>query len=192
MSVLENLYRLMRTTGIYRLDGESLVDAELMSYGVSLQAVEDRLETILREGIIATAEDEGLSAMEAVMGKPDRGTLSPEDRRAMILYWLSILPGDFDLEGMKNALRSVGLSADILEDLPGERITVRQEEYRGARETFDMIMRDCEQMLPAHLEILFDLGALSWDGFDRQDLTFDARDACDLSWDQFEAQDEIE
>ena len=55
-----------------------------------------------------------------------------------------------------------------------------------------MIMRDCEQMLPAHLEILFDLGALSWDGFDRQDLTFDARDACDLSWDQFEAQDEIE
>ena len=187
---LAGLYRLMRSTGIYRLDGDTLVDHELAAYGAAFAPLETALDTLLREGFIATAEDAGLSAYERIMGEPDRTGLAAADRRGMLLYRLSILPGDFDPQGMADALRSVGLEAEILEEFANRRLTIRQLDYRGARETFDLIVRDCEKLLPAHLELFFDLGALSWDGFDSEDLTFDARDALDLSWDQFEAQPE--
>ena len=61
----EFLKTLLAPLGVYRLDRDSLSGAELYALGRGLDAVAERLERAEREGVTATAEDEGLRRREA-------------------------------------------------------------------------------------------------------------------------------
>ena len=54
------LRQLLSPLGIYNLDGGSVNGAELYALGRALDRTGQRLETVERESVTATAEDEGL------------------------------------------------------------------------------------------------------------------------------------
>ena len=85
----EFLRRLLAPLGIYRLDRDSLSGAELYALGRGLDAVSDRLDEVEREGVTATAEDEGLRRREALfLRRPASTTL--KERRGAIAALLQI------------------------------------------------------------------------------------------------------
>ena len=60
------LRQLLSPLGIYNLDGSSVNGAELYALGRALDRTGQRLETVERESVTATAEDEGLDRKSVV------------------------------------------------------------------------------------------------------------------------------
>ena len=74
----EYLRALLAPLGVYRLDRDSLSGAELYALGQGLDAVSARLDGVEREGVTATAEDEGLRRREALfLRRPAAVTCAP-------------------------------------------------------------------------------------------------------------------
>ena len=83
MGYYRYLCDLLRPLRVYRLEPESISGAELYAAGESLDAVAERLETAEREGILATAENEGLARREALFASHGAATTA-QARRAAI------------------------------------------------------------------------------------------------------------
>lgn len=183
---LEQMLLLLRPLGIYTLEEESLVYCELASYAKGFALVYDRLALLYREAFLPTAESFGLDYLEQLMGFPANNKLDLERRRELLRYTISLAAGDYDLEGMKNGLRSIGLDAEIEEDRENERLYITANAFLGNFISYDRLKRDAQKILPAHLEVIFEFGNFTWDAFDAKDKTFDQLDARDFSWDEFE------
>ena len=78
----EYLKALLAPLGVYRLDRDSLSGAELYALGKGLDQVSARLETVERECVTATAEDEGLRRREALFLRRPASTTLKEGRAA--------------------------------------------------------------------------------------------------------------
>ena len=173
---------LLRPLGLYRLDGATLVDAELAAYGAGFALVEQELAELERESLIQTAEGYGLALREQAMElllRPDAGL---KKRRDLLLYRLAVAPTDYTRIGMYGSLLAAGLNAILVEDKVQQRLRIIENGFTGSYEDMDAIQEDVRKMLPAHLEADFDIGSLSWDQFDAADPTFDEFDAKDATW----------
>ncbi len=182
---METLRGLMRSTRLYSLEEGGLVEAELLSYASVLEEIERALASTAQEAIPLTAADSGLLAYEEVLGQ-DRNGLPVDKRREMIVYALSMQPKDFDKQGIVRALRSLGIETEITEQTAEERITVKITEFSGNIRDYDKLREDARGILPAHLEIVFEMSSFTWDEFDAKDLTWDGFEANSFSWDEFE------
>lgn len=180
------LYAALRPLGLYRLDGTTLVDAELSAYGAGFAFVEQALEELSRECFIQTAEGYGLSLREEAMQlllRPDGGE---EKRRTLLLYRLAVAPTDYNVRGMVSSLRAAGLNALIVEDFVSKRLRIVENGFIGSYQEIDSIKDDVRRMLPAHLEADFDMGSMTWNQFDAADPTFDVFDGHDITWAQWD------
>ena len=63
------LRALLAPLGVYDLRDGTINGAELYALGIGMDAVSQRLETVERESLTATAEDEGLSRREALFAR---------------------------------------------------------------------------------------------------------------------------
>ena len=110
----EFLRRLLAPLGVYRLDRDSLSGAELYALGRGLDAVSDRLDEVEREGVTATAEDEGLRRREALfLRRP--AAVTPEERRAAIAALLQIDGDSLTPEAISRTIRGCGIRAQAIE-----------------------------------------------------------------------------
>ena len=184
-SCMDTMRSLLRSTGIYSLEEGGLVEAELLSYAAVLEDLECLLTDTAREAIPLTAQNSGLVAYEELLGQ-DPADLSVQKRRDMIVYALSMQPKDFDKQGILRALRSLGIETEILEQPLEERITVKITEFSGNIHDYDKLREDARGILPAHLEIIFEMSSFTWDEFDAKDLTWDEFEANSFTWDEFE------
>lgn len=86
MGYYNYLCELLRPLRVYRLDEGSLSGAELYAAGEGLDAAAEALEKAVREGVLMTAEDEGLSRRERLFSRRrrahDAGAASAGDRVA--------------------------------------------------------------------------------------------------------------
>lgn len=85
MGYYNYLCELLRPLRVYRLDEGSLSGAELYAAGEGLDAAAEALEKAVREGVLMTAEDEGLSRRERLfsrVGAHDAGAAPAGDRVA--------------------------------------------------------------------------------------------------------------
>ena len=73
MGYYNYLCELLRPLRVYRLDEGSLSGAELYAAGEGLDAAAEALEKAAREGVLMTAEDEGLSRRERDAGAAPAG-----------------------------------------------------------------------------------------------------------------------
>ena len=90
MSSYDNMTAAMRAVGVYSLNGQSIVDMELMSYAKELDCVTNVIDRTIRESIIMTAADEGLEFYEKAFGSPySTNTLS--ERREMLIQKMRLV-----------------------------------------------------------------------------------------------------
>lgn len=83
MGYYNYLCELLRPLRVYRLDEGSLSGAELYAAGEGLDAAAEALEKAVREGVLMTAEDEGLSRRERLFSASARA------RRRRCVGWRS-------------------------------------------------------------------------------------------------------
>ena len=82
MGYYNYLCELLRPLRVYRLDEGSLSGAELYAAGEGLDAAAEALEKAAREGVLMTAEDEGLSRRERLFSRVGARTTPALRRRA--------------------------------------------------------------------------------------------------------------
>ena len=97
MGYYNYLCELLRPLRVYRLDEGSLSGAELYAAGEGLDAAAEALEKAVREGVLMTAEDEGLSRRERLFSRVGART-TPALRRLAIASLLRVGGDGFTLE----------------------------------------------------------------------------------------------
>lgn len=189
-SVRASLYALLKPLRLYRLSGESRVDFELAAYLSGLEAIEQQLKALLRELHVQTAQGHALRLWEEWTGMPRSVEITPEQQREMILHRLSLSPGDFTPHGMDSSLRSAGLVARLQEEGP-ELLTVEVSSFVGGSDTIDIVKDYALAMLPAHVEVRFDVGIFTWEMFDANEWQFDTMDGLDFTWTEFDLRGQL-
>lgn len=89
------LCQLLEPLGVYNLSGDSINGAELHALGAVLDQTGERLETVEREAVTATAEGEGLCRLRVVFPRVSGVPAEFEQIRKIIL---EILPCHLDVE----------------------------------------------------------------------------------------------
>ena len=111
MGYYNYLCELLRPLRVYRLDEGSLSGAELYAAGEGLDAAAEALEKAVREGVLMTAEDEGLSRRERLFSRIGART-TPALRRLAIASLLRVGGDGFTLDQLKTAAAREGLSVN--------------------------------------------------------------------------------
>lgn len=184
MSSYDNMTAAMRSVGVYSLNGQSIVDMELMSYAKELDCISNMIDITIRESIIMTAADEGLEFYEKSFGSPNSTNTLPE-RRDMLIQKMRLNTNDNTKDGMRRFFQSMGLDCEIHEipvafDLhiqPLRQITNSERKY---------LIKRALEFVPYHLTFLIDCRNSVWADYDNRDHTFAQIDALDMTWSDFE------
>ncbi|MBC8570526.1 hypothetical protein [Zongyangia hominis] len=176
----------LRPLGLYDLREGSFVARELRCYAAALDAVDDALDALLREGFVQTASETGISRMEAITSSRQSADMPIEKRREMLLYRFAHRPDDFSPEGMKNGLRAIGLDATLVELLAQEQLVLSDSSAMADLSQYLRVRREAGQLLPAHLEVLFDMGTLTWAVFEGKNHTWSQWNNLALNWMELE------
>lgn len=174
---------LLAPLGVYDLSEDAVNGAELHALGAGLDRLADTLETVEREALTATAEDEGLRRREALFAR--RGAaVTPEERRAAMAALLQI-DGDSLTPGAIDAtLRGCGIRARALEMGEG-CLRVIFPEVAGEPAEFGQIEKILLDILPCHLEIEFYFRFLTWAECEAAAWTWAAVEDAGHTWESF-------
>ena len=180
----EYLQRLLAPLGVYRLDRDSLSGAELYALGRGLDAVSNRLDAVEREGVTATAEDEGLRRREALfLRRPAAATA--EERRAAIAALLQIDGDSLTPEAIRRTIRGCGIRAETVE-LGTNRVRVVFPETAGVPAEFEQIEKIVLDILPCHLDVEFYFRFLTWEECERVGFTWALVEERGYDWTGFQ------
>lgn len=183
---MQSMCALLRPVGAYSLREDSLVYIELLSYYAGLRLVEEEIALLEREGLVPAAEGFGLKTWEHIIRSTALTSSSADDRRQIVLYTLSRMPGDFNLEGMLRGLHSIGLTCTVEENVAAQTVSVVVSSYAGTLRAYEDVLARVVSILPAHVNVALDIGALTWEQLDIMDWSFNEQDARDETWDEFE------
>ena len=185
MEIQNRLSAQLRPLRLYRLDGSTMVDAELAAYAAGIGLLEDTLDTLERELFVSTALDYGLSLREQLFGG-NNPWLPLSDRREMLLYRGGITAADCTREGIERAVAAAGVRCSIQENRPDGILYINYMELLNSFAGQEAVKRAAQEFLPAHLEALFDFRDLSWNTIDARGLDFNAMDTAGRTWDQID------
>lgn len=179
----EYLKALLAPLGVYRLDGGSVSGAELHALGRELDLAAERLETVERESVTATAEDEGLRRREALfLRRPASTTL--QERRAAIAALLQIDGDSLTPEAINRTISGCGIRARVVE-LGTNQVQVEFPNTAGVPQDFDQIERIIMDILPCHLGVSFHLRYLTWEACHRAGYTWRSVEEQGHTWETF-------
>lgn len=165
-TAVDALYEALAPLKLYALEQDSLVDKELAAYGAGFSLVEELLADIEAQAFIHTTTGESLARHEQLVGLVPQPGSDLETRRSLVLYRLGVAPHDYTLSGLTSSIRAAGMEALITELPESESLRVRCERLIDTTMDLERLLDSVESMLPAHLEILFDIGEMTWDMFD--------------------------
>lgn len=161
MKHLENLIDLLRPLGVYDLRAGTVNRGELESYALPLDDGLDGLNATAREMNLASAEDFGLSMVEALL--PYRPvSVTVEQRRAALAALLRIGGDSFTPAAINDTLAGCGVNARAEEtDRPGY-VEVYFPGVEGIPPRFEQLQAIIEDILPCHLDITYVFWYRSW------------------------------
>ena len=169
---------------VYRLEN-SLNGAELESAGAALDGVDQVLEEVEREMLLLTAEDWGLSAVEALLRRrPAAPTL--EQRREALAALLRIGGDSFTLEAINDTLRGCGLQAVASETGTPGYVEVRFPDVPGIPDGIETMQAIIEEILPAHVGITYVYWFSTWAELEEQLETWGDIEELGLTWGEME------
>ena len=178
------LRALLAPLGVYRLDRDSLSGAELYALGRGLDAASARLDQVEREGLTATAEDEGLRRREALfLRRP--AAVTPEERRAAIAALLQIDGDSLTPEAIDRTIRGCGIRAKAIE-MGTNQVRVVFPETAGVPAEFEQIRKIILDILPCHLGVEFYFRFLTWEECHREEYTWALVEEREYDWSGFQ------
>ena len=178
------LKNLLLPLGVYDLSVGSVSEGELYALGIALDTAAERLETVERESLTATAEDEGLDRREALFARKS-AALTAESRRAAIAALLQIDGDSLTPEAINRTIQGCGVRAKALEVDTG-RLRVIFPDVNGVPPEFREIENIVLDILPCHLEVEFYFRYLTWQECEAMELTWKGVEADLHTWESFE------
>ena len=180
----EYLRALLEPLGVYDLSEGTINGVELAALGEGFDTIGQRLETVEREALTATAEDEGLRRREALFARRPAAQTA-EERRAAIAALLqidgdSLTPEDIDL-----TLQGCGIKARAVE-LGDGVLQVIFPEVAGVPDEFEQIQKIILDILPCHLEVSFYFRYLTWEECENAGYTWEIVEAAEHTWETFQ------
>lgn len=182
MTSLEEMIKILRPSGIYRLEEDSVVYRELQTYAEQFDRVSAKLNEVLREAMVQTAASYGLDGMEHLLGHSGAG-LTEEQRRGMIICRLSSASRGFTRPGVERTLKTLGYNGEITEDFENGVLIFEPLGGNAGAEDYGALIEEIRAILPAQLRFSFAVAAPTWDELDARDKTFAAWDGAALPWD---------
>lgn len=185
MSHGQYLRDLLEPLGVYRWEG-SFQWGELQSAGAALDGVADHLAETRREMSLATAQAEGLTGWQALLGCRT-ASRNEEDLRLALAALLRIGGDSFTLEAMNDTLRGCGLPAQAAETgdplqltvtFPGAGVPAEREE----------LQRIVEEILPCHVQVRYVYTRLTWEGLEARYPTWESLEEEGTTWQALEKQ----
>ena len=181
MSYANALVQLLRPLGVYTFREGSFSLGELQALGDALDSAEAVEETGHRESILLTAEDEGLSKMEALF----RGRSVADDaagRRAALLAFLQFGGDSFTPAALQSCLLACGVNC-LLTELGVNHVQLSFPGVMGEPEGIGMIRIIADDLLPCQLRIDFFFRYCTWG--ETEDYGFTWERLAEMSWDEW-------
>lgn len=185
MGYYSYLCALLEPLRVYALEDTSISGAELRAAGGELDRVAASLDTAEREGILATAEGEGLSRRERLFARWPV-TTSTELRRRAIEALAQINAGNFTLADINRAISGCGIYAVAEETGIYGTIRVTFPETVGVPEGFEQIEKIILDIIPCHLLTDFAFRFQTWAECEARGRTWEAVEAAGHTWGGFE------
>ena len=161
MEYASYLMELLRPLGIYTFREGSISGGEIACIGAALDGVAAAAEENEREMLVPTAEEWGLSLMEALFAKkPAAPTL--ELRRAAVAALTQINNDGFTAEAVNRALSGCGIKAVVAESGEKGCVRVTFPNTAGVPAEFEQIAGIILDIIPCHLETEFYFRYLTW------------------------------
>lgn len=157
MGYYNYLCELLRPLRVYRLDEGSLSGAELYAAGEGLDAAAEALEKAAREGVLMTAEDEGLSRRDG-----------------------------FTLEAVNQTISGCGVRAVAAETDEQGVVRVTFPQVAGEPEDFARIRDIILEIMPCHLQVDFYFRFLTWEECEAAAWTWQGIEDAGHTWESFE------
>ena len=183
MSGAEYLRELLRPLGVYDLEAP-FNGGELEAAGLALDEMELALEEIEEEMLLTTAEDWGLERWAALFA---RRPVAEEPRAlADALAALLRIGGDsFILSAVNDAISGCGIAARVEETGVGE-VQVSFPGVAGVPEGFEEMRRIVEDILPAHLSVVYWFWYLTWAELEEKFPSWQSIEDLNLTWEELE------
>ena len=175
---------LLAPLGVYDLAEGTVSEGELYALGALLDIVGQRLETVERESLTATAEGEGLERRENLFTRRPVA-VTAESRRAAIAALLQIDGDSLTPEAINRTIQGCGVRAKALEVDTGH-LRVIFPEVNGVPPEFQEIENIVLDILPCHLEVEFYFRYLTWRECESMELTWAGVEAGLHTWESFE------
>ncbi len=155
------LAELLRPLGVYALETGTFSGAQLRALGASMDEAEAVQTRNLREGVVMTAQDEGLDLVEQLF-RYRPAAASVEDRRAAIAGLMMVGGDSFTLPALRKCLRGCGVEALVEEVDTAGVVRVSFPGIMGIPDGFDRIQMIIEDILPCHLLIDYAFHYVIW------------------------------
>lgn len=158
----------------------------LEAEGPELDAIETNLADVLKQFYVETATEEGLSRWEEFVGLSSYAGKPLDQRRSRIISKLRGM-GTVTINLIKNVAESYdGGTVEVTEQPELYQITITFVDTRGVPPNIEDLKEAIEEIIPAHLGVVYQYRYLIWDELDALNLTWDELDALNLTWDEFE------
>lgn len=177
MGYVEYLRDVLRPLHIYDLDNGAGA-AEIYVLGTALNGVYDELETLLREMIPVTAEDYGLDSFEEML--PYKPVYENEQDRRNAIAALNSVCG-FTLEDINRSIMGIGIKA-VVSEQDTETVSVKFPSIPGTPSRFDELKERIEQIIPCHLDIVYETPCLTWRQFNLENFTWMEIEYDEYTW----------
>ena len=178
------LRTLLEPLGVYDLTAGTINGAELYALGGSLDAVSEMLDTVERESLTATAEDEGLHRREALFARRS-AAVTPEARRAAVAALLQIDGDSLTPADINKTMRGCGIKARA-EELGDGKLRVVFPEVAGIPEEFEQSRDMILDILPCHLGVEFYFRYLTWEECHKVGFTWQMVEEAEHTWESFQ------
>lgn len=161
MGYAEYFRTLLQPLGVYELAENSFSGAELSALGAVLDAVCAQIERGLREASPLTAESEGLTYYEQLLGVlPESRSLAA--RRAAIAAMLQVGGDSFSVAGITNSLAACGVTAKVEQTNTPGTVIVSFPGTMGVPEGIERMQAIMELFLPCHLAVEYYYKYATW------------------------------
>ena len=184
MTAIERIKKILRPLGVYRLDGDTLVEKELQAEACALQELEKEIDRFYRELFISTAEEEGLILREKLCGGEKVGR-PLSNRRKMLLFRGAVTAAGNTRKKVEEALTACGLLCPVTE--LADRLYINCHGMLDQTLTKEGAEKAAQEFLPAHIPCYFDFRELSWQEIEEKGLTFAQMDLAGLTWEQIDS-----
>lgn len=185
MSTAEALRGLLEPLGVYAWGEGSLQKAELSCVGAATDGALEVLDHLAREMLVCTAEDEGLERICSLLAKRPASTTTAQLQAALAAL-LRIGDASFTKGAIGNNISGCGIPATVTEtSVPGQ-VEIHFPGTPGMPHNFALVQTIIEDILPAHLELLYVFWYITWARLQTRLPTWAALHAKRLTWAQLE------